>query len=78
MFKARVQEEAFSGKTATAVRQDIYAKAMMMTMCAALAFPIEERVGFILSAPDALVTKQYKPILGLGLIGGLICGFFSG
>jgi hypothetical protein len=44
MYKARVQVEAFSGKTATAVKQDIYAKAMMMTMCAALAFPIEERV----------------------------------
>jgi hypothetical protein len=49
MYKARVQVEAFSGKTATAVKQDIYAKAMMMTMCAALAFPIEERV-----------IKQYK------------------
>ena len=34
-------------------------------------------VGLILSLPDALVTKQYGPILGLGLIGGLICGFFS-
>jgi hypothetical protein len=44
MYKARVQVEAFSGKTATAVKQDIYAKAMMMTICAALAFPIEERV----------------------------------
>jgi Transposase DDE domain len=44
MYKARVQVEAFSGRTATAVKQDIYAKAMMMTMCAALAFPIEERV----------------------------------
>ena len=44
MYKARVQVEAFSGKTATAVKQDIYAKAMMMTMCEALAFPIEERV----------------------------------
>jgi hypothetical protein len=44
MFKARVQVEAFSGKTATAVKQDIYAKVMMMTLCAALAFPIEERV----------------------------------
>jgi len=30
--------------TAIAVKQDIYAKAMMMTLCAALAFPIEERV----------------------------------
>lgn len=44
MYKARVQVEAFSGKTATAVKQDIYAKVMMMTLCAALAFPIEEKV----------------------------------
>ncbi len=44
MFKARVQVEAFSGKTATAVKQDIYAKIMMMTLCAALAFPIEAKV----------------------------------
>jgi hypothetical protein len=49
MYKARVQVEAFSGKTATAVKQDIYAKAMMMSLCAALAFPIEERV-----------VKEYK------------------
>jgi Transposase DDE domain len=44
MYKARVQVEAFSGRTATAVKQDIYAKVMMMTLCAALAFPIEEKV----------------------------------
>jgi hypothetical protein len=44
MYKARVHVEAFSGKTATAVKQDIYAKVMLMTLCAALAFPIEERV----------------------------------
>ncbi len=34
-------------------------------------------VGVILSLPDALVTKQYAPILGLGLIGGIVCGFFA-
>lgn len=33
-------------------------------------------VGLILSIPDALITKQFKPILGLGLIGGVICGLF--
>jgi hypothetical protein len=44
MYKARVQVEAFSGKTATAVKQDIYAKAMMMSLCASLAYPIEEKV----------------------------------
>lgn len=34
-------------------------------------------VGLILSIPDALITKQYKPIIGLGLIGGLVCGLFA-
>jgi hypothetical protein len=44
MYKARVQVEAFSSKMATAVKQDIYAKIMMMNLCAVLAFPIEENV----------------------------------
>jgi hypothetical protein len=44
MYKARVQVEAFSGKTAIAVKQDLYAKIMMMSFCASLAFPIEEKV----------------------------------
>ena len=34
-------------------------------------------VGLVLSLPDAIVTKQYAPILGLGLIGGIICGLFA-
>ena len=34
-------------------------------------------VGVILSLPDAIVTNQYAPILGFGLIGGIICGFFA-
>ncbi len=33
-------------------------------------------IGLFLSLPDAIVTKQYAPILGLGLIGGTICGLF--
>lgn len=33
-------------------------------------------VGLILSLPDAIVTKKYAPILGLGLIGGIVCGLF--
>jgi hypothetical protein len=57
MYKARVQVEAFSGRTAIAVKQDIYAKAMMMTLCAALAFPIEERV-----------VKEYKADQKRGLV----------
>lgn len=44
LFKCRVQLEVFSGKTAHAVRQDFYAKLFMMTVCAALSFPIENKV----------------------------------
>ncbi len=44
LLKSRVEVEAFSGKTATAVKQDFYAKVFLMTLCAAYAHPIEERV----------------------------------
>lgn len=44
LYKARVELEAFSGKTALAVKQDFYAKVFIMSLCATLAFPIEERV----------------------------------
>lgn len=35
-------------------------------------------IGLVLSLPDAIVTKQYGPILGFGLIGGIVCGLFVG
>jgi hypothetical protein len=44
LYKCRVQFEAFSGKTATAVKQDFYAKVFMMTTMAVLAFPLEEKL----------------------------------
>src|SRR5215208_2373967 len=31
--------------------------------------------GLLLSLPDAIITKAYAPIIGLGSIGGLIIGF---
>jgi hypothetical protein len=42
--RARVQVEAFSGKTAIAVKQDLFAKTMMVSLCATLAFPIKSKV----------------------------------
>jgi hypothetical protein len=30
--------------------------------------------GLLLSLPDALITKAYAPIIGLGTLGGLIIG----
>jgi Transposase DDE domain len=44
LFKSRLQLEAFSGKTALAVKQDFFAKIFMMTTTAVLAFPVEEKI----------------------------------
>jgi hypothetical protein len=44
LLKERLDLEDFSGKTARAVKQDFHAKILMMTLCAALSFPIEEKV----------------------------------
>jgi len=34
-------------------------------------------VGLLLSLPDAIITKSYIPILGTGIIGGLLVSFFT-
>lgn len=44
LLKSRIELENFSGKTARAVRQDFHAKILLMTLCAAYAHPIEEKV----------------------------------
>jgi len=44
LLKSRIEIEDFSGKTAKAVRQDFYAKVFLLTLCAAYAHPIDEKV----------------------------------
>ena len=44
LYKCRARWDVFSGKTARNVKQDFYAKVFMMTMCAILSHPIEQRV----------------------------------
>ncbi len=34
--------------------------------------------GFMLSLPEALITKAYKPIMAMGIAGGIICGLIAG
>lgn len=34
-------------------------------------------VGFLVSLPDAILTKAYIPILAVGLIGGAVVGFMT-
>jgi hypothetical protein len=35
-------------------------------------------LGFTLSLPSAIITRAYAPIIGIGIIGGLIIGFIAG
>jgi hypothetical protein len=35
-------------------------------------------VALLISLPDAIVTKAYVPVLGLGTLGGAIIGWLSG
>ena len=35
-------------------------------------------VGLLISIPDAIITKAYPPILGTGLVGGLLIGWAAG
>lgn len=44
LLKSRIELENFSGKTARAVKQDFHGKVFLMTLCAAYAHPIEEKV----------------------------------
>lgn len=44
LLKSRIEVENFSGKTAHAVKQDFHAKVFLMTLCAAYAHPIEDKV----------------------------------
>ena len=35
-------------------------------------------LGVLLSLPDAIITKAFGPIVGLGAIGGLVIGWLAG
>ena|SRR3989344_3463702 len=34
-------------------------------------------IGVLLSVPDALITKAYGPIVGIGIVGGAVIGVIS-
>jgi hypothetical protein len=35
-------------------------------------------ISLLLSLPDAIITKSYAPILGMGTVGGLVIGLMIG
>ena len=44
LFKARAYLESFSGLSALSVKHDFYAAVFSMNICAAMSFPIEQKV----------------------------------
>lgn len=76
LFKARAEVEYFSGKTARAVKQDFYAKVFMMTLCAVLAFPIEEKIRKEYKQHQAQHPKKINRTAALSLTTNLSIGLF--
>ncbi len=35
-------------------------------------------IGLLISLPDAVITKGYVPIIGIGVLGGMLIGWLSG
>ena len=35
-------------------------------------------VGLLISLPDAVITKGYVPIIGIGVLGGTLIGYLAG
>jgi len=35
-------------------------------------------LGLVLSLPSAIITRVYAPIIGIGIVGGIIIGFITG
>jgi hypothetical protein len=52
LLKSRIEVERFSGKTALSVKQDFHSKILLMTLTAAFAHPIEEKVRAEFKADD--------------------------
>ena len=80
LLKDRLDLEDFFRKTAKAVRQDFHAEILMMTLCAALSFPIEEKVGaesfFEKKLNKGKHEKKINRTSALDMLYGMAVGIF--
>ena len=76
LFKARAEVERFSGKTAWAVKQDFFAKVFMMSLCAVLAFPIEEKVKKEYQEVGTKYPQKINRTSALSMLMGISVGLF--
>lgn len=68
LYKCRMELEAFSGKTALAVKQDFYAGIFMMTTAAVMAFPVAEEVKKLRPTADRKHPQQINRVNALSMI----------
>jgi hypothetical protein len=68
LYKCRMALEAFSGKTALAVKQDFYAGIFMMTTAAVMAFPVAEEVKKLQPGADRKHPKQINRVNALSMV----------
>ncbi|WJK47556.1 hypothetical protein QNM32_27820 [Chitinophagaceae bacterium DXS] len=76
LLKCRASLEVFSGKSAQAVKQDFYAKIFMITMCAILSFPINQKVKAEHNAGVNKYAKQINRTNALSIIKETWLGMF--
>jgi len=76
LYKSRIEVEKFTGKTSLAVKQDFFAKVFMMSLCAVLAFPIEEKVRQESLESTNKHMKKINRTSAISLLTHLSVGFF--
>jgi hypothetical protein len=77
LFKCRIELENFSGKTALAIKQDFHAKIFLMTLCAAYAHPIEEKVVKEYKADeDRKFSQKINRTNAIGMTQGILIAVF--
>lgn len=78
LYKSRMDLEAFSGKTALAVRQDFYAGIFMMTTAAVMAFPIAEEVKQLKQNSKRKHSRQINRVNALSMMRDMAINLFKG
>jgi hypothetical protein len=76
LLKCRASLEVFSGKSAQAVKQDFFAKVFMMSMCAILSFPIDQKVKAEYNATVHKYEKQINRTNALSIVKETWLGLF--
>jgi hypothetical protein len=78
LYKSRMDLEAFSGKTALAVKQDFYAGIFMMTTAAVMAFPVAEEVKQLQGNSKRKHPAQVNRVNAVAMIRDMAINFFQG